>query len=180
MLMLFRLGLLCLLSFALYAKSCPDVEYLKIKTLGWDLVFVHKGFKKDGLHCETMSESIMKNYAVKPMQEIPIEDGVVSIDFSTYADLLIIKTFAGAHSGKLYFFKKEHKKLINVKVVDNNVTYDSIFSDMGPSFNVIDNIINNKIIIEAFQTNKKRKIVKERYIYDYNKSIIQRWKKDIR
>ena len=173
-----KIVLLFLLSQNLYADKCPNNEYIKYETNNFKLSFIHKGFippqlinpKTKKAECDISLETYLYNKSTKPPQKIILYDGVTGIK-EYGADLIAISTYAGAHSGMLYFFKKDKNGYLK-EVEIQNETYP-FCSNMGSSIYIFEHgekeTIYSTLEVEVHDLSDDRKAVVVRR-YRLNKS----------
>ena len=165
----------------LYADKCPNNEYIKYDTNNFNLSFIHKGFispqlinpKTKKAECDLSLETYLYNKSTKVPQKIILYDGVIGIK-EYGADLIAISTYAGAHSGMLYFFKKDKNGYLK-KVKIKNETYP-FCSNMGTSIYIFENGEREKMYstleVEVHDLSDDRKaVVIRRYRLNRSKDV---------
>jgi len=180
MLMLFRLGLLCLLSFNLYAKNCSNKKYIDFNGTIWKLKAYHKYFlHKITQECEEEWTTIL--YFQGKKNKFFIDGHISSIQ--SQEKRLLIKTFTGAHSGKLYtFILNKQGRVLLVPIIENNKKQKYFFSDLGERIETYYTLVKfgNAKEYFVFKVDQyeliNHKINKISYFFNPKRKIYQQWK----
>ena len=188
--MLMRISIVMILYFlnqSIYAQDCLDEEYIKYNSVNFNLSFVHKGFASPQIidpktgkgKCEISRETYLYNKSIESSPFILLEDGVTGIK-EYGSNIIAISTFAGAHNGRLYFFKKhiinknnypQKYNLEEIKIENENNFFSSDMSTIfvceqdkkkgGTHYTL-------EIIVHNTSKNRNETIVK-RYKFSYEK-----------
>ena len=187
--MLMRISIIVILYFLnqpIYAQECSDEEYIKYSSVNFNLSFVHKGFSSPQIidpktgkgKCEVSSETYLYNKSIEPSKFILLKDGVTGIK-EYGSNIIAISTFAGAHNGRLYFFKKriinknDYPQKYNLEEIKIENESNFFSSDMSTIFVCEDNKkveVTPTLEVIVYNPSKDRnKTIVKKYRLSYEK-----------